>query len=47
MPNVEDVFDRLKDAQWFSKIDAKAEFLQVNIYPRDVAKTAFEKDEIY
>ncbi len=48
MPNIEDIFDKLCGAKVFTKLDAKSGFLQVDMHPRDVSKTAFAtKDGIF
>jgi hypothetical protein len=41
LPRVEELFDRLKGAQFFSKIDLRSGYHQVRIHPEDVHKTAF------
>jgi hypothetical protein len=41
LPRVEELFDRLKGAKYFSKIDLRSGYHQVRIHPDDVPKTAF------
>jgi hypothetical protein len=42
MPRIDDLFDQLKDAKIFSKIDLKAGYHQVRIKEEDISKTAFK-----
>jgi transposase InsO family protein len=41
LPRVEELFDRLRGAEYFSKIDLRSGYHQVRIHPDDVPKTAF------
>ncbi|GKV00524.1 hypothetical protein SLEP1_g13198 [Rubroshorea leprosula] len=41
LPRIDDLFDQLKGAQVFSKIDLRSGYHQVKIKPDDVPKTAF------
>jgi transposase InsO family protein len=41
LPRVEELFDRLRGAKYFSKIDLRSGYHQVRIDPDDVHKTAF------
>jgi hypothetical protein len=41
LPRVEELFDRLKGAKYFSKIDLRSGYYQVRIDENDVHKTAF------
>src|SRR3984957_15632131 len=41
LPRMEELFDRLKGAKYFSKIDLRSGYHQVRIHPDDVHKTAF------
>lgn len=41
LPNIEELFDQLLGAQYFSKIDLKNGYHQIRIHPDDVDKTAF------
>ncbi len=48
MPHTEDLFDYLQDARFFTKLDAKSGFLQIDMHPDDIEKTAFAtKSGIY
>jgi transposase InsO family protein len=41
LPRMDELFDRLKDAKYFSKIDLRSGYHQVRIHEEDVPKTAF------
>jgi hypothetical protein len=41
LPRIEDLFDQLKGARVFSKIDLRLGYYQLRIRPSDIAKTAF------
>ena len=41
LPRVDDLLDSLSDAQWFSTLDLRSGYWQVEVDPRDREKTAF------
>ncbi|KAL8105920.1 hypothetical protein AgCh_029652 [Apium graveolens] len=41
LPRIDDLFDQLKGAKYFSKIDLRSRYHQLKIKPEDIPKTAF------
>ena len=41
LPRTDEMFDRLGDAKYFTKLDLKTEFNQIRVNPTDIEKTAF------
>lgn len=41
LPRIEDLFDQLRGACWFSKIDLRTGYHQLRVREKDVSKTAF------
>jgi hypothetical protein len=42
LPRIDDLFDQLKDARIFSKIDLRSKYHQVRIKEEDITKTTFK-----
>ena len=48
LPRIDDLFDQLQGAQYFSKIDLRSSYHQLRISKADVSKMAFRtKDDQY
>jgi len=41
LPRIDELFDRLQGAKYFSKIDLRSGYWQIKVWPEDVPKTAF------
>ena len=41
LPRIDDLFDQLQGASWFSKIDLRFEYHQMRVRDEDIQKTAF------
>jgi hypothetical protein len=41
LPHIEDLFDQMRDARVFSKIDLRSGYHQMRIRPSDIPKTTF------
>jgi hypothetical protein len=41
LPRIEDLFDQMRGAKGFSKIDLRSDYHQMKIRPSDIPKTAF------
>ncbi|KAL7598755.1 hypothetical protein Lser_V15G25360 [Lactuca serriola] len=42
LPRIDDLFDQLQDASWFSKIDLRSGYHQVRVREEDLEKIAFQ-----
>jgi hypothetical protein len=42
LPRIDDIFDQLKDATIFSKIDLRSRYHQIRIRDEDISKTTFK-----
>nr|GEW60796.1 hypothetical protein [Tanacetum cinerariifolium] len=41
LPRIDDLFDQIQDARWFSKIDLRSGYHQLKVQEEDIPKTAF------
>ena len=42
LPQIDDIFDKLQGASWFSNIELRSEYHQVRVREEDTEKTAFQ-----
>jgi hypothetical protein len=47
LPRIEDLFDQMRGAKVFSKIDLRSGYHQMKIRPSDIFKTDFRPDIVY
>jgi hypothetical protein len=47
LPHIEKLFDRMRDARVFSKIDFRSGYHQMKIRPSNIPKTTFRLDMDY
>jgi hypothetical protein len=47
LPRIEDLFDQMRGARVFSKIDLRLGYHQMKIRPSDIPKTTFQPDMVY
>jgi hypothetical protein len=47
LPRIEDLFDQMRGARVFSKIDLRSWHHQMKIRPSDIPKTSFQLDMVY
>jgi hypothetical protein len=45
LPRIDDTLDMMAGAKWFSTLDLKSEYWQVDVHPDDREKTAFSKGQ--
>jgi hypothetical protein len=47
LPRIEDLFDQMRGARVFSKIDLRSGYHKMKIWPSDIPKTAYRPDTDY
>jgi hypothetical protein len=47
LPRIEDLFDQMRGARVFSKIDLRSSYHQMKIRPSDISKTDSRPDIVY
>jgi hypothetical protein len=47
LPRIEDLFDQMRGARVFSKIDLRSGYHQMKIWPSDIPKTISRPDMVY